>query len=308
MNVEVSVVFITYNHVRYVENAISSIVSQVTNFPFEIIMADDYSSDGTRECLDNFMRDHKANYVLSYADKNQGVNINMYEAFNKCRGRYIALLEGDDVWTDIYKLQKQYDFMETHTEYSMVTHLCSQMNKAGEITHEIAKRFCPDIVVYKISDLSTVKSAGHTSSYFFRSHKEELISFSSYLLNKKYCPGDCAYLMFILQFGEVYMLKEVMSCYRFVSEKGEGNWNSLHNDSENAFFFYMIAKQQEVIAKKCGIILDLFEHKCVYFYNGLRTLRKTKKVRLLFSVVMMFIMTKRKKALLSYVIKRKWDK
>lgn len=121
-NPVVSVVILTYNHSLFIRKAIDSILAQKTDFPFEICIGEDGSTDGTREiCLDYakrnpdrirlFLRDRlnkkRKKYPTEYMH-------NVYESLQSCRGDYIATCEGDDYWTNACKLQLQIDAMQRH--------------------------------------------------------------------------------------------------------------------------------------------------------------------------------------------------
>ena len=303
MDVKVSVVLLSYCHEKYIEAAIESIFRQETDFKYEIILADDFSRDRTRELLGDFTKSHPADYIFSFTDKNRGAKNNIYQAVKKCKGKYIAFLEGDDFWTDNTKLQKQSDFLDANPQYSMVTHKCSQMNGDGIITEVIAQRFCPDIEVYKKEDLVTVSSVGHSSSIMLRNKGTDFTDFLRYLRKVKYCPGDCSIPMYMLQYGDIYILKENMSSYRYVVTDGGTNWSSKHNFYRDFLFFYMIAWQQEMVARKCHIKLDLFTHKCRYFTNGAKTMIRFRSVRQLVSCCAMFLFTFHRIKLLRFAIK-----
>ena len=117
-----SVMTITYNHEPYIAQAIESFLVQKTTFDVEIVIGEDRSTDNTLQiCLD-----YKAKYpgkvrVLS-RDTNIGMMANMIDTFSQCKGKYVAVCEGDDYWTDPYKLQKQVDFLEKNEEYAICCH------------------------------------------------------------------------------------------------------------------------------------------------------------------------------------------
>lgn len=120
----VSVICATYNHSNYIEDAIKGIISQKTNFPFEVIIHDDASTDGTQEIIREYAEKYPQQIRPIYQDKNQ------YSQDRKpldiclplTRGRYIAILDGDDYWTDSRKLQIQFDYMEQHPNCVLTHH------------------------------------------------------------------------------------------------------------------------------------------------------------------------------------------
>ncbi len=119
----VSVCVITYNHEHYIRQCLEGIVMQKTDFQFEIIIGEDCSTDDTRSIVKEYESRFPGLIHAVYLPKNVGWARNGYEyCFPLLRGRYIAICEGDDYWTDPYKLQKQFDFLEKNAEYVLCFH------------------------------------------------------------------------------------------------------------------------------------------------------------------------------------------
>ena len=118
-NILVSIVCITYNHVRFIKEALESFLKQETNFPIEIILVDDCSTDGTNAICDEYAAKHPMVVRCIRTERNVGGVENERRAIEAAKGKYIATCEGDDYWIDVRKLQKQVDFMESHPEYSV---------------------------------------------------------------------------------------------------------------------------------------------------------------------------------------------
>lgn len=124
----VSVCCITYNHFLYIRESIDSFLMQVTDFPFEVIIHDDASTDRTSEIIMEYAQKYPDIIKPIIQTENQfakGGLINPRFVFPKAKGKYIALCEGDDYWTDCNKLQKQVQFLEHHPEY-VITYTDSQ--------------------------------------------------------------------------------------------------------------------------------------------------------------------------------------
>lgn len=125
---KVSVLVVSYNHSKYINACIDGILNQETTFEFEIILGDDESSDGTREILQEYVKSN-TNMRLFLHNRKNNIEIdgrpsgryNFLFGLKNCRGKYIALCEGDDYWTDTTKLQKQVDFLESKHEYNLCT-------------------------------------------------------------------------------------------------------------------------------------------------------------------------------------------
>ena len=118
-NITISVCMITYNHEKYISKAIEGVLMQQTNFLTELIIGEDCSTDNTRKiCLE--YKEKYPDKIQLLPEKNLGVTQNFIKTLNTCTGKYIALCEGDDYWTDPLKLQKQVDFLEANEEYGLV--------------------------------------------------------------------------------------------------------------------------------------------------------------------------------------------
>ena len=103
---KLSVIFITYNHEKYVEKALRSVLSQETDFDFEVVVGEDHSTDSTRDIIRKVLEDYPGKDVkLLFREKNSGrPTLNVYETTMACKGEYLAYLEGDDCFTDVKKL------------------------------------------------------------------------------------------------------------------------------------------------------------------------------------------------------------
>lgn len=115
---------ISYNHAAYIEQAVESALGQETLFPFEVVVGDDFSTDGTREILLGLQRRHPGRLRLLFHEKNLGMmgKLNFAAVFEACRGEYFAFLDGDDYWNSPKKLQMQVDAMERNPGWSACCH------------------------------------------------------------------------------------------------------------------------------------------------------------------------------------------
>ena len=233
MDYKLSVIFITYNHAKYVEKALMSVVSQKADFPFEVVVGDDCSTDGTQEILKRIASEHPE-VKLNLRSENTGgrPTLNVYETTKKCTGQYLAYLEGDDFWTDDRKLQKQVEFLENHPEYMGCTH---SMKMVDENDDDITD---PDVLsigaLYDWSGDFTYedycysgKWPGHYASVVCRNiYKDEKYDYTI-LYRASDFTDDALINLFILMQGKIYRMDEVMSVWRYVRKAGAGNWNSI---------------------------------------------------------------------------------
>ena len=140
----VTVCCITYNHAKFIEDALKGFLIQKTFFPYEIIIHDDASTDGTARILKSYARTYSNKIKLILQEKNRwkkkmysgecyGYEPFVHDIFPMAKGRYLALCEGDDYWADPFKLQRQFDYMESHPECAMSYHDCVFMEDGGKI-------------------------------------------------------------------------------------------------------------------------------------------------------------------------------
>lgn len=131
--ITVSVVMITYNHESYIKQAIEGVLMQQCNFNIELIVADDNSPDKTEEIVKQIIKEHPNGRWVKYTKHiiNKGANPNFIWAAQQAKGKYIALCEGDDYWTDPLKLQKQVDFLEENERYAMCGTYCDVLRTSG---------------------------------------------------------------------------------------------------------------------------------------------------------------------------------
>ena len=231
--VKLSVIFITYNHEKYVEKALRSVCEQETDFPFEVVVGEDCSTDSTREILKRVAAEYPDKVRLLFREKNFGrPTLNVYNTTMECRGEYLAYLEGDDYWTDEHKLQKQVTFLEEHPEYIACTHDCVMVDENGnEITDEQMLKIGD---LYRWSGKFTYDDYKHSGKW--PGHYASVVSRNIYtegrydytiLYRAHDFVDDALILLFLLIQGDIYRMDEAMSAWRYVKKSGGSNWNSI---------------------------------------------------------------------------------
>lgn len=133
----VSILCLTYNHADFVVQALDSFLAQVTAFDVEIVVSDDCSSDGTVDILKHYQSRFGNRIQVLRSPVNVGVTRNFRRALNACRGKYVALCEGDDFWRGQDKLQMQVDFLDAHPDYVMAYHDATIVDQFGE--HDVSQ-------------------------------------------------------------------------------------------------------------------------------------------------------------------------
>lgn len=230
---KLSVIFITYNHKDYVEKALKSVLDQETDFPFEVVVGDDCSTDGTGEILKSIAKNHP-NVRLFLRSENTGgrPTLNVYETTKRCTGKYLAYLEGDDYWTDTHKLQKQVDFLEQHEEYIAVTHdlvMVDAENKPLTDPDELAignlyewsGKFTYDDYCY------SGKWPGHYATVVSRNIYTDEDKDYTILYRASDFSDDALINLFLLMEGDIFRMDDCMSAWRYIRKTGGSNWNSI---------------------------------------------------------------------------------
>lgn len=247
----VSVCLITYNQAKFIREAIESVLMQQTSFDFEVILADDYSSDGTREIVQEYARkDSRVKPILR--DKNVGPGINFLEMLAAGKGKYIAYLEGDDYWTDPLRLQKQADFLEHNPDYNMTV-------GRHRILYQKSGRLKNWRELFNINKPLTLKNYiafnfGHTSTFLFRNPFE----FPGWY--ETVFSGDQALFITNTKGKKIKYFNEFFSVYR-VNEGGITNTVKAQQSLKNTEQFL-------------NIIDDYTHHKYQLLINNRKRLNK----------------------------------
>jgi glycosyltransferase involved in cell wall biosynthesis len=214
---KLSVMMITYNHERFIAQALASVLAQRVNFDYEIIVAEDKSTDGTRDIVLDFHRRYPGRIVPLLRDQNLGAMRNFKDALAFCRGEYVALLEGDDLWTHEDKLQTQTNFLDEHPDYAICCHRARFVDETGGGQ----SRIYPTLPAgtYSILDLFDGNWIV-TCSVMYR--WGSVGSLPDWFLTLK--MGDWPLHILVGRAGKIHLMDEVMSVYRI--HQG-GIWSSL---------------------------------------------------------------------------------
>lgn len=215
----VSVCMITYNHERFIAQAIESVLMQETDFPVELVIGEDCSTDGTRAIVVEYAQRHPDRIRPLLRERNLGMIPNFVATLQACRGKYIALLEGDDYWTDPHKLQKQVEFLEGHPECSMCFH---DVMVVYEDQQQESHRYCsPDQKTITTLEDLLVGNFIATCSVVFR-HLS--IDFPEWFYQLS--MGDWALHILNAQRGHVGYIGQLMGAYRV---HPGGVWSATRN-------------------------------------------------------------------------------
>ena len=216
----VTVAIPTYNHGLYIEEGLKSVLAQKTSFPYKILIFDDGSFDDTCEIVRSYVKTYP-NIELR-AGAHVGMVPNFIRLLRACQSRYIALCDGDDFWIDDYKLQKQYDFMESHPDFSA----CG--TQSWVLDAETGKKIIAKTQVWDTGDTTEIlahrdndniqMSPFHTSTYFFRNGLIKEYP-TWWTVGDKWMNGDVMMTdfplyMLISRYGKAKFINDITAVYR----------------------------------------------------------------------------------------------
>ncbi len=230
-----------YNHASFLRECFDGFVMQKTNFPIEILIHDDASTDGSQEIIKEYTTVYPDLFKPIFQRENQyseGVPICATYQFPRAIGKYIAMCEGDDYWTDPYKLQKQVDFLEQNEEFTLCSHRYSIFN-------QVSQEFKTDYLTELFASCSATRGGivfeqkeyldypyMQTMTVIFNRNKCDFDLYKR--LNSK---GDLALFYCCLQNGKGFCMNENMAVYR-VSETGVYSLKPVREKHKMGFRLY----------------------------------------------------------------------
>ncbi len=251
-NYVVSVRLMTYNHGKFIKEAMDGIMMQKTSFPVEIVVGDDFSTDDTLDIIKSYsdtenihvrILDRPIDGAYFVDRQKKGRLYNFQNIIENCTGKYIALLDGDDYWTDPLKLQKQVDFLEGNINCSLVGTMNSILNEKSELEDAGFRSG-----VFNLSDLIT-KHRCHTSTFLFRRKK---LIIPNWFVDTK--AGDTSLIWLCALKGDIQVLPDVTSVYRVhnggvISSKSEKETHAVILENLNFLKKYFPDNLDEIECK-----------------------------------------------------------
>ena len=226
----VSIISLVYNHEQYLETMIKSLVSQKTDFEFEIIFHDDASTDNSLKILLDYQKKYPEIITVISEDTNMYFDPNIRIVRDiilpKARGKYIAFCEGDDFWCSLNKLQAQVNFLENNSGYSGCVHPSYVVDDNGDKTGEIIFLSKTE---YDIEKLDSYLRFPQTTSYMCLNPNG--VKFGKIQAIDFIYGWDKNFAIYMIRLGKVHFLPEIMSCYRHITTKGTSSEarENLHN-------------------------------------------------------------------------------
>lgn len=296
----VSIKCLVYNHEPYLRKCLNGFIIQKTSFKFEAIVHDDASTDGSADIIKEYAEKYP-DIIKPIYEKNNLYSKHHYSLTkimnNACNGKYIAFCEGDDYWTDPYKLQKQVDFLESNPDYGLVHTNCS-CNKEGIIKLGGNPTKISDGYVY--NDLLTHKFYIATLTVCI---KKELINQHEKLnhqehIKKKWKMSDYPLWLEASLHTKFKFLSDNTATYRYLSESASHSKDKYKNykffQSVYDIKFYFIKKTNSNKETKNIILYNYYKGMLSYSrydlknsFIGLLYLTKRKKINL--KMILIFI-------------------
>ncbi len=277
-NPKVSVVMITYGHEKYIQQAIEGVFMQKTNFPVELIIANDCSPDNSDEVISNIINNTPENITVNYTrhEKNIGMMPNFLWALKDAKGEYIALCEGDDYWIDPLKLQKQVDFLDKNPDYAICFHKIIYQYENG------IKPFIKDIEIPETTEILDIIYNNYipTLSVVFRN-----FHYYPKWMSTAY-PGDWPLHILNATRGKIRMMENEMGVYRV-------HFGGVHSTTggkpiESLATIKDLAKEMESLGKlkERDKLLDVYDTKKILTFVVTKNkfsqeTKKTEKVKML---------------------------
>ena len=269
--VMVSVCMITYNHEKFIGDAIEGVLMQKTNFPIELIIGEDCSTDNTRKIVLEYADKYPNIIRPLLPEKNLGMMNNFIVTMQTATGKYIALCEGDDYWTDPYKLQKQVDFLEGNEEFGLV---CSNFS----VLHENSKKIVTDSYIGFVENDSDIdfnsllkKNTIGTLTTCFRS---EILS--SYYDEIKDCNlwllGDYPIWLFISESFKIKKFNSNTAVYRLLDESA----TNIKEYSKSIRFNVSIMQIKEYFALRNNKLEIVNDEIALFYFEMLNDLYAAK--------------------------------
>lgn len=227
---KVSACIITYNQEDYIRECLDGALSQVVDFDYEIVIGEDKSTDSTLAICEEYAAKYPKLIRLLKRKDNLGMMGNWIETIKACDGKYIAMCEGDDYWTDPLKLQKQVDFLDENEEYVACFHRV-KIQKGDQFTDDYIEERYNKIASERIGkkELLEIGNFMHTVSVVFRNNRNH-----NYPIGFQYSPvGDYLLHIYNSQYGYIKRIDSISAVYRY----GVGTYSGL---SESVMRFNMI--------------------------------------------------------------------
>jgi glycosyltransferase involved in cell wall biosynthesis len=263
----VSIAIITYNQDQYITEAIESVLAQKNCGEIEIIVGDDASTDSTKIILEDYQNKYPSIFRIISRKSNIGASKNLYEVFARCTGKYIAVLEGDDFWTNPDKLKEQTSFLESNESCIACTHRYKVVDEVGNVIQE--KYFGPGNPrsgLYGLRDFQEYKYFGHLGALVFRNILIDNVTDYSIVKDGDDFIADISLNLFLCFQGNIYVLDSNMAASRLILKDHGTNYKStIHKKNQIMARILYLEKLKKYAYDSHGYRLD-YENRNEYYF------------------------------------------
>ncbi|MDQ3019868.1 MAG: glycosyltransferase [Bacteroidota bacterium] len=248
---KVSVWMSAYNHEKYLAQCLEGVLMQKTDFEYEIILGEDCSKDRTREIAFEYQKKYPHKIKLFLPEKNIGMMAMDVATWNMCDGKYIALLNGDDYWTDDDKLQTQVDFLDSNPDTAICFHKAEVKDETSGSSFETVYLEPTDTM--PIESLLMGYNPIMTPTVMIRN----IMSIPDWYRELPY--GDMPLYLMLAQKGKIKYIDKLMSVYR-VHSNGQWQGESAYNNLLKDLKFYRVMNEK-LGYKYDDLIRNIFAHR-----------------------------------------------
>lgn len=209
----VSILMPTYKHEKYIAKSIESALSQETEYSWELLINDDCSPDGTLKIAKEYEAKYPDKIKVFPQEKNQGLLKSYKFLLSQAQGKYFAVLESDDLWSDPSKLQKQVKFLEDHDDYGLCCADHYTINEEGEITGEVIKDFDKNLNGNWYDSLMGFSSIGALTLVIRKDLFDKYCNIDDYI-ERRFQTFDRATWLSIAKHSKCHFIHEKLASYR----------------------------------------------------------------------------------------------
>lgn len=253
-DIMVSVIMSVYNHEKYIEQAIKSVLEQEVDFKYELLIGEDCSTDNSLAIIRKY-EERYPNIIHVFArEKNIGAQKNGYELYMSAQGKYVAILEGDDFWCCSQKMKIQVDFLEKNPDYIACAHRFKVVNENGKsyFDKDFECQFYQQNP-YTKEILEQGQMLSHVNTLVFKNIFKDKTIDTDFLIKFSDISGDYTLTALLLLNGKMYCIPEYYSCYRKIVASQSFSFSSLQerNNKRDILFQNAIDLENILNQKYC---------------------------------------------------------
>lgn len=278
----VSICCITYKQVEYIEQTLNSLLAQKTTFPFEVIVSDDCSHDGSEQVLARYAENYPAIVKVISSPHNLGGNRNLWKTLNAAKGKYIACCEGDDYWCDVNKLQRQVDFLDANPDYSVHIYDCyEELNaKVTEVSSKLTR------LGIRTGDYTSADLKQEFCMILVTACFKNIGEFEYPRYFDKSISGDTLLNLMLSDYGKAHVdSSRKVAVYRIFDggiwskmSQDKKYYESMHTNLVHSLYLFNNSQKECSDVKLCSILFNTLKRVGIFCFVKYATLRVLKRL------------------------------